>query len=168
MKTVWNYDQCLSVLNKEIDLLKRISCVQNTVRKAVMEREWADFDWKIAQINQFGVEFGELDAERAGLFAALAAGKAANLGPLPPFYALAAKLPENQRRELTGLYRTLKIETIKMRAMNETFLDYLNEAKTTAAAYMDAVFPARGGKVYTRKGGEAARELTSIVLNSHI
>jgi hypothetical protein len=168
MNISWNYERCLGVLNQEIDLLKKISRVQDSVKQAVLEREWADFDWKIAEINQFGQEFGELDTERTGLFTALAAEKAAYLGPLPPFYALAAKLPENERRELFGLYRTLKMETLKMRALNEGFLRYLYEAKTMAAAYMDAVFPARGGKVYTRKGGEAAREFKSMVLNSHI
>jgi hypothetical protein len=168
MSTSWDYEHCLEILNREIDLLKRISRVQDSVKQAALNREWADFDWKIAEINQFGKEFGELEAERTGLFTALAAEKAPHLGPLPPFYALAAKLPENERRELSGLYRTLKMETLKIRALNENFLSYLYEAKTMAAAYMDAVFPARGGKVYTRKGGEAARELKSMVLNSHI
>jgi hypothetical protein len=78
------------------------------------------------------------------------------------------RLPEEERRELSGLYRTLKMETIKTRAMNEAFLNYLSEAKTMAAAYLEAVFPARGGKLYTRKGGEASKDLKSIVFNRHI
>jgi hypothetical protein len=158
MNTVWSYGRCVSVLNGEIALLERISGIQNAVRQAVLRREWTDFEWKIAEINQAALEFEALEAERAGLFAGLErAGE-------KKFYALAARLPEEERRELSGLYRTLKMEIYRMRALNESFMGYVTEAKTVAAAYMDAVFPARGGKVYTRKGGEAARELKSMVL----
>jgi hypothetical protein len=60
------------------------------------------------------------------------------------------------------------METIKTRAMNEVFLNSLNEAKTMAAAYLEAVFPARGGKLYTRKGAEASKDLKSMVFNHQL
>jgi hypothetical protein len=165
---VWDYQRCIQVLNQEIGLLKKISAVQDSVRQAALVREWADFDWKIAEINQLGMEFGVLEEERAGLFAALAGELAGNPGRALPFYALASRLPEEERRTLSDLYRTIKMETLRMRAVNESFLNYLNEAKTMTAAYLEALFPARGGKLYTRRGGQAAKELKSMVFNRHI
>jgi hypothetical protein len=53
-----------------------------------------------------------------------------------------------------------------MRALNETFMAYLGEAKTIAAAYLEAVCPARGGKLYTRKGRRVSQDLRSMVFNN--
>jgi len=64
------------------------------------------------------------------------------------------------------MYRDIKMETLKIRALNETFLSYLNEAKNLATAYLEAVCPARGGKLYTRKGGRVTQDLRSIVINN--
>jgi hypothetical protein len=160
-------------MNQEIALLAKAAAVQDSVRKAVLAREWTDFDWKMAEISQIGGEFSLLEEERAGLFSALAprAGGESLSGEKtesPPFYELACGLPQVQRRELSLLYRTLKMETLKMRVFNESFLGYLLESKTMAAAYLEAVFPARGGKLYTRKGSQVKGDLKSMVLNRHI
>ncbi|MDR2617401.1 MAG: hypothetical protein LBC62_00900 [Treponema sp.] len=168
MNTMWDYRRCVQVFSQELALLKKISSVQDSVRHAVLAREWTDFDWKMAEINQLGMELGVLEQERAGLFAALTGELMGNSGQAAPFYTIVSRLPEEERRALSDLFRTIKMETIKMRAVNESFLNYLNEAKTMAAAYLEALFPARGGKLYTRKGGQAAQELKSMVFNRHI
>ena len=158
MKEAWNFDRCVSVLTGEIELLKKISAAQDKVRQAIMNREWADFDEKTAEVTRMGGEFALLEDERIRLFSGL--GDA-------PFDALIMGLPTEQSRELSRLYRELKMETLKMQALNETLLTYLNEAKTLAAAYLEAACPARGGKLYTRKGRRVSQDLRSMVLNNH-
>jgi hypothetical protein len=155
MKEGWNYNRCVSVLSGEIAILKKISTVQGRVRRAVMNREWADIDENDRELNLLGVEFARLEKERTGLFQTET-----------PFYALILELPDEQRVELSRLYRELKTETLKMRTINDTFLVYLNEAKNLAAAYLEAVCPARGGKLYTRKGRKVSQDLKSIVFNN--
>jgi len=164
MKDIWNFDGCVSVLTGEIELLKKISAAQDKVRQAVMNREWVDFDEKIAEVNRLGGEFASLDIGRERLFSALA-------GTAKPeeksFYVLITRLPMEESRELSRLYRELKTETFKLRALNENFLAYLNEARTMAAAYLEAICPARGGKLYTRKGSKVSQDLRSMVFNNH-
>jgi hypothetical protein len=155
MKESWNYTRCVSALSGEIEILKKISAVQENVRQAVINREWADFDEKDQELNRLGVEFKRLEDERALLFSTKA-----------PFDAAILELPDEERMELSRPYRELKMETLKMRALNETFLVYLNEAKSLAAAYLEAVCPARGGKLYTRKGRKVNQDLKSIVFNN--
>ena len=157
MKETLNFERCASVLKSEIDLLKEISTLQGKVRRAVMSRDWTDFDVKIQELNRLGTEFAGFEAERVGLFP-VDEGK--------PFYATIKDLPVEENRELSRLYRELKMETLKMRAMNETFLAYLNEARALAAAYIEAVCPARGGKLYTRGGRKASQDLKSVVFNN--
>jgi hypothetical protein len=155
MKENWDYNRCVSVLSGEIAILKKISVVQGRVRRAAMNREWVDFDENDRELNSLGGEFARLEDERAALFPAET-----------PFYTAILELPDEQRVELSRLYRELKIETLKMRALNETFLVYLSEAKSLAAAYLEAVCPARGGKLYTRKGRKVSQDLRSIVFNN--
>ena len=170
MKEAWNFENCISVLTGEIDLLKKISAAQDRVRQAVMNREWVDFDERVAEVNRMGGEFALLEDNRVRLFSALASVPAGSGCPgaagEKPFYALISRLPMEEGRELSRLYRELKMETLKIRALSETFLAYLNEAKTLAAAYLEAVCPARGGKLYTRRGSKVSQDLRSIVFNN--
>jgi len=155
MKESWDYNRCVSVLSGETEIFKKISAVQSQIRQAVMSREWADLDEKNRELNRLGEDFERLEGERLPLFATET-----------PFYAAISELPGEERMELSRLYRELKMEALKMRAVNETFLVYLNEAKSLAAAYLEAVCPARGGKLYTRKGRKVTQDLRSIVINN--
>jgi hypothetical protein len=164
----WDFNRCVSVLSEEIALLKRIFQVQDAVRQTVMAREWADFDSKIAQINQLGEEFSLLEAERVEIFAALQLNFTqipANSDQEPSFYCLTTKLPIIESRELSKLYRELKMETLRIKALNETFLNYLKEVKNVAVAWLEAVFPAQGGKLYSRKGRQVSGDPRCMVLN---
>jgi hypothetical protein len=58
------------------------------------------------------------------------------------------------------------METLKMQARNETFMAYIDDARTLAAAYLEEICPARGGKLYTRKGRKVSQDLKSIVINN--
>jgi len=159
MKETLNYELCVPILSGEIDLLKKISTVQGKVRQAVISRDWMNFDENNRELDLLGEEFARLENEREGLFPSVT-GK--------PFYAVLTDLPVEESRELSRLYRELKMQTLKMRATNETFLVYLNEAKALAAAYIETVCPARGGKLYTRKGRKASQDLKSIILNNSL
>ena len=162
---VWNYNHCVSVLSQEIALLKNISTVQNSVREAITAREWPEFDSRMAQVEQLGAKFRDLEGERVVIFEALQK-KYISPEPRPSFYSTVAKLPAVQRRELSTLYRELKTETFRVKALNDSFMNYLKEVQTVAAAWMEAVAPNQ--KLYTRKGRKASEEPRSMILNHHM
>jgi hypothetical protein len=170
---VWDYNSCVSVFNKEIALLKKIFVIEESVHQAVMAREWTDFEWKIAEINQLGEDFNLLEAQRVEVLASLKEKSDINTetesDSESSFYALAAaRLSPKECREISGLYRELKMETLRVKALNDTFMSYIDELRTMTAAWLEAVFPVQGGKLYTRKGRQAARDLRSVMLNQHI
>ncbi|MCL2094197.1 MAG: hypothetical protein FWH12_08400 [Treponema sp.] len=169
MNEPWNYEHCVLVLSAEIEIVKKIFILQDRVRQAVMGREWADFDEKLAELNRFGEEFSLLEEKREVLFASLGeieGSQGSSEGSEKPFYALLMGLPLNESRELSRLYRELKMETLKMKALNDSFLVFLNEAKVMATTFLEVLHPERGGKLYTRKGSMAAHDLKSIVINN--
>ena len=161
----WNFNSCVQVLNGEIELLKKISIGQTKVQQAVVNRDWADFDTKTGEVNRIGAEFSLLEDERIELFSAL---DPAGSSETKPFYALVSKLSLDESRELSRLYRELKTETSKIRAFNETFLTWVTEAKNMASSYLEAVCPARGGKLYTNKGRKVSQDLRSMVINNSL
>ena len=93
MSENWNFNRCVEVLKGELLLLQKISAAQDRVRQSVMNREWTDFDEKIAEVNRFSGDFSLLENERVTLFSALKEG----FGPVDtgekPFYAMISGLP---------------------------------------------------------------------------
>ena len=134
-----------------------------------MAREWADYDEEMAALNRLSDEFEAMEAERIALFRTMGADHFPGKDHVPSFYSLAVKLPENERRELSAMYRSLKLETLKIRAANSSFLQYLNEAKTMTAAFLEAAFPDRYGRLYSRKGTQVmSQQPRNMMLNHQI
>jgi hypothetical protein len=168
------YTECAAVLNREAGLLKKIAALQELVRAAVINREWTDFEAHLAAIGRIGGEFEVLDQERRRIFAlfsreggASPAYQAGDSGDRGDFYALVSRFPREEGRELTALYRQLKLETLKIRLENEALMRYLSEGRAVVAGFLEAVFPDRKGRLYSRRGKQVQADMRSIVLNRH-
>jgi len=149
------FTRCVSVLSGEVEILTKIVEAQKSVRQAVVNREWVDFDTTIQEINELGAALASLEDERLKL---LPKGK--------DFSAWIAEFSLQESAELSKLYREVKAQTFKVKVVNESFAVYLNEARSLTAAYLEAVCPARGGKLYTRKGSKVSQDLKSMVVNN--
>jgi hypothetical protein len=158
------------ILQREIEILGGISSMQELVRKAALNREWMDFESLLEKIRERGDEFEALEAERTGLFADLTPERDRGEDPCKEgatvnFYALISRFPEDQQKELRELYRKLKLETLKIRTANDALLRYLNEGRSVIAAFLEAAFPDRKGRLYSRKGKQVRADMRSMVLN---
>jgi hypothetical protein len=169
----WNYDACAAVLEKEFAIIEQAASVQESVRGAVIDREWADFDWKMAKIGQLSEELGQLEEERAALFKGLGiSDDDEQVGAT--FYGKLAAVPEEllsaeQRRRLSDLYRRLKNESLKLRAENESFLAYVRHERDMAMSYVRLTYPERSNKLYTRRGREVKQHNSaSMILNRSV
>jgi hypothetical protein len=163
-KGISDYTTCAGILTGEIGLLEKIASLQDSVRTAVMNRNWVDFEALSGALNEYGGQFEALEAERVRFFSALdgnTPGTDEKLG----FYALTARLPPAEREELTAAYRKLKLETRRITLLNASLLEYLNEARSTVAAFLEAVFPDRKGRLYSRRGVQKPADMRSMVLN---
>ena len=108
-----SYTECALLLRQEIELLERISALQIQVRNAIVNREWTDFEDRFESLAVIGDEFEALDLERAEAFARFAKELGLNEEDAP-FYRCAARLPEPERQELSGLYRRIKMRTMEV------------------------------------------------------
>jgi hypothetical protein len=114
-----------------------------------------------------GDKFAALDLERAEAFARLA--KEAGLdGEGAGFYHYAARLPPAEGQELSGLYRRIKMRTMEVRLANESLAEYLGEIQTLISGFLEAIFPDRKGRIYTRQGTQASPDMRSMALDLNL
>jgi hypothetical protein len=151
------YEHYRDVLSRERELAGAVLAVQSSVKQAVLNREWTDFEKAMETLAGIGGEFEELDAQRAALFEQ-GAGEGG-------FYALAARLPGPEREELTAVYRALKQDIFRIKLENEALMAYLGEARIMIAGFLEAVFPERKGRLYSRRGTRIEADMRSLVLN---
>ncbi|MDR1948018.1 MAG: hypothetical protein LBQ38_01360 [Spirochaetaceae bacterium] len=145
------------VFRRERELAAAVLEIQAAVKKAVLNREWVDFEAAMAKLARIGGEFEALDAERLALFEN---GEGQN-----GFYALAARLPGAERAELSGLYRELKMDVTRIKLENDALMAYLNEARIVVAGFLELIFPERKGRLYSRQGTKVEADMRSLILN---
>jgi hypothetical protein len=161
-------ENCVSVLNAETELAGKICAMVAMVRQAVETRAWTDFELLMENLARGGAEFEALEREREAVFAALAeknGGGGEASAKEGGYYALAARLPADERDLLSGLYRNLKLAIFRVGIENSALANYLNGVRGIVSDFIAAAFPDRRGKLYTRRGGQAHADMRSMVLN---
>jgi hypothetical protein len=165
------YEKCKEILLKQIELIMEATVMQDKIRLAVLNREWEGFDNNISVIYGIEKKLSFLENEREEIFAAfetmnqITSIKADDINVKSRFYSIACKLPETQRNELTEIYRSLKMETMKLRIANEDYMSYLAGIRTMIKDFFDIAFPERGGKIYTPQGTHLSHDMSSMMLN---
>jgi hypothetical protein len=166
------YEKCRDLLLQEFELIQNAAMVQEKIRLAVTSREWTAFENHLNSMNSIESKLESLEKEREQLFTVFEAlvrqkSFSDNLDSKGRFYALVSLLPENQRNDLTSIYRSLKLEAIKLRMANDALMTYLNGIKATIKDFFDLAFPERAGKMYTKAGTHSSHDMRSMVLNRH-
>jgi len=154
------FEECRDILLKEKELVRHITGLQNGIHKAVKDRSWADLEDNFAALGKIKAEIGALERERERIFSGIT-GKTGEFS----FYAFAARLPAEQRAELTDIYRSLKFETLRVRMSGEALMTYITEVRVVLAGFFEVAFPDRGGKIYTPYGRSVSHDMRSMVLN---
>jgi len=164
------YEKCKDILLRERELVQGAALEQEKMRIAVFNREWEGFEENVSALTVIERQLAEMEEEREQLFCAFEALLHHNNSLYEKdgkgrFYAMVALLPENQRNELTSIYRSLKMETLALRIANEALRTYLGGIKNTIKEFFDKAFPEYAGKMYTPNGTHLSHDMRSMVLN---
>jgi hypothetical protein len=164
------YEKCRDILLRECEVLREAAVIQEKIRMAVINREFEGFEDQINAMNEIERSITVLENEREQLFTLFEALIRQSYftdtkDDRGRFYGMVCHLPENQRNELTGIYRRLKMETLKLRVANEAFMVYLAGVKSTFKEFFDLVFPDRAGKMYNAHGTHLSSDMRSMVVN---
>jgi hypothetical protein len=165
------YEKCRGILLRECELIQTAAVVQEKIRLAVINREWTNFEDNLNTMSSIEEKIAALESERNNLFTVFEAivhqrSFTNNLDAKGRFYSLVSLLPEDQRNDLTSIYRSLKMESIKLRIANDMLLAYLTEVKATLKDFYELAFPDRAGNMYTNQGTHFSHDMRSMVLNT--
>jgi hypothetical protein len=165
------YEKCRDILLKESELVQNAAIIQEKIRLAVVNKEWTVFEDHLGTMNEIEYKLDNLEKEREQLFSVFEVtlhqkSFCENLDAKGRFYKLVSILPESQRNDLTSIYRSLKIEALKLRMANETLMTYLAGIKAALKDFFEMAFPDRGGKMYTNQGTHLSHDMRSMVLNT--
>ncbi|MDR0375862.1 MAG: hypothetical protein LBH85_09115, partial [Treponema sp.] len=149
------------VLRREDELLQKIIETHNAVKNAALNREWTDFEALAFSLETYKEQFDVLEKERLVLFGTASDAE----GETPHFYTMVSHLPEDERKELSDLYRSVKDRALKLQIANEALLRYLNEARSTIGDFMKVAFPDRKSGVYSRQGKKVSSDMRSLILD---
>jgi hypothetical protein len=158
------YEDQKQALEAELALLSQVSLAQGELRRAVLEREWTNFEGLLERVDSYTQRFGALDEERLAVFSVSKDAEGAE----PHFYTLLARFPEAQRRELSDLYRSLKTAALKVRLENDALSSYIAEAKALISSFINAAFPDRKGGIYSKDGKAVAVDMSRIVVDQSL
>lgn len=166
------YEKCRDILLMECELVQNAAVLQEKIRKAVMQKEWAVFEDNLCAMNDIECKMENLENEREKLFTVFETiihqkSFSDSLDAKGRFYKLVSILPENHRNDLTSIYRSLKIEALKLRMANDTLMTYLSGVKATLKDFFELAFPERSGKTYTNQGTHLSHDMRSMILNTH-
>jgi hypothetical protein len=173
------YEKCKEILLKEHEAVAKAEALQKMVQDAVQKREWGDFEAHFGALNAISGEVAALEREREAVFAGFPGG-AGQEAAAPPqavelaggdagrFYAICMRFSIEQREEICAIYRSLKLQALKLRLANESLLEYVSGIRSTLAGFFELAFPDRGGKIYTPRGTPVSRDMRSMVLNQRM
>jgi len=165
------YEKCRDILLQESVLIQEAVFLQEKIRQAVSDRQWTEFDDHYSVLNSIQNKIEILETEREQLFSlneVIIREKSfsENLDVKGRFYALISNLPSEQRNDLAAIYRSLKLESQKLRLANEALMTYLNEVKSTLKEFFALAFPESLGNTYTKDGTHFSHDMRSMVLNT--
>ncbi|GHV23482.1 hypothetical protein FACS189494_11480 [Spirochaetia bacterium] len=163
--TICDFDACAEILRAQLSILSKITASQAMVRKAVMSKEWVEFNMLIESMGALAEQEEELEGRRISLFAKLdSSSTRQGQSGSTWFYAFVTRFNDEQRRELTGLYRKLKLEAAKIRMTNDALNRYLTDARVLVSGLVEAAYPQKKGKLYGRGGKLKDADMRSLVL----
>ena len=166
------YEKCKEILLREAELVKKAYILHENVRLAVFNREWDELQERISALNEIENAIASVDSEREDIFTAFenllrkdhtrskSAQNDSNL-----FYSVISNLSEEKKDELNAIYRSLKMETLKLRLSNETLTTYLAGIRSVVGEFLDLAFPERAGRVYTQQGTHTLNDMRSMIVN---
>lgn len=165
------YEKCRDILLRECEQVQKAAAVQEKISLAVANKEWAVFEDNLSAMDAIEKKLESLEYEREQLFTIFEtiihqSNFSHNLDAKGRFYSLVSILPESQRNDLTAIYRSLKLEALRLRLRNEALMNYLSGIKATLKDFFDMAFPDRSGKIYTNQGTHFSHDMRSMVLNT--
>ena len=149
-------------LMQQIEVMKEVYACQKELSDAVRNRSWEGIERCVLKNTEASNEFLRLDKQCFLL-----------LNQLDPyneevrdFYGYTSSLPEETKKKLGALYRTLQQHVYLSKITNDTLEGYVSHVQTLVQDMVDAAAIATRSSSYTRTGVPTQSNYSSLVLDT--
>lgn len=132
------------ILNQEDEVLSSVISLQNELRCAVKNKDWAELMKVISDINLSMDKFNNLDEQREA----------------------AAVYAKSDEIETKALLAKVRGKLVRVRAENKALSEYINITRNFVRGIIDSALPQSRAKVYGRSGKILQTQPDSVVVNT--
>lgn len=150
-------------LQEQVDLLEQIGSCEQDMQRAVMTRDWPKLERTIEHMT--GLSDGVYRCEAARTATCSALCRQFGLPETAQFSVLLGHLPAQERREISSLYRRLKIAVYRIQTLTNGIGSYVSSSRQAMEQVMEEVFPAARGRIYSRDGNVRGKQPPAMVVN---
>ncbi|AFG36887.1 flagellar export chaperone FlgN [Spirochaeta africana] len=153
-------------LQQQVQLLESLAGCEHRMQQAVMRKNWHELDESLHQLQTISEEIHRCEQDREQSFASLC--RQLNLPESSRFAQVVGHLPDENRREITSLYRRLKIAVLRVQTITSGVDAYINTTVETMNQIVEEVFPGARGSVYSRDGSVYGKQPPAMVVNHQL
>lgn len=158
--------QVKELLAAQADAMLAFGAQEQELQNAIMNRDWSGIDVLVPQMQRQSAELETLDARRHDAFAAAKSER--GLSPDAKFLEFIERVDEEDRRELTALYRSLQVSVLRVKSVTRGIDSYVRGTLRTTNEVLGEVFPDQKGTMYSRRGKRSPADGRAMVLDRHL
>ena len=137
-------------LKKQLEAFRNFYTAEEKVKQYIISKNWADLDVEIAYLQKQAEEINIIEQDRINIYSAMK--HYCNDNSVSNFYTFISKFCPEKSIYLNSLYRDLKVNVIKVKALTMRIDTYLSTITTTVTKVLEEAFPMRKGTIYDNKG----------------
>ena len=159
-------DELKEILKTQILLLENLAEEEGKLQTAVMDRDWTGLERVITDMTVFSEAAEEMEELRHRCYTDLRSTVGAGKGD--GFAAIIGRLPIEERKELSGLYRKLKVAVMTVRSLTSGIGAYVAATGNTLRGIIEEIHPHQKGTLYSRHGHADRGDQSAMVVNQHL
>jgi hypothetical protein len=141
-------------MDREAALFVRLGCEVERLKDSFQAKEWIAGLAVAERIQGFTGEIEQAEAGREAAFSLLR--EELGQGGEPAFSAILPRLPDECRTELEQSWRGLRASVVRLKTASGRLRYSAETLAGTLNRMLEAVFPHRKGKIYSRRGKATA------------
>lgn len=151
-------------LKREAEKLGEMAEREDTLRRCVLDRNWAGLEGILRSVKALVAEIGAAEQQRNKLYEDIR--KHYRAEPDEGFYEVLVRIPREYHDSLADLHRKLRSSVGRVQGATGGIDAYISAAAGTLEQILEELFPARRMRLYTRTGASRGTEHPLVVSHS--
>ena len=139
------------LMKEEAENLENLSVLEKKLRHSVMQREWANLDGVLRAVQNMSEKVSQTEKIRAVVYQKIK--RSCQAKQEESFQEVLARLPVEERGDLSGLHRRVRVAVEKVKSLTGGLDTYISSVVSTLDKVLEEIIPDKRNKIYSQRGG---------------